>query len=341
MGAVTRFPKIDLHIHLAGTGCCNSGCSVSDEFRKRFTFRALQLLQGISKQQLNHTIDGDWASRVAAMVAGSELDYGVVLGMDAVYEQGLGIPDAARSQLVVPPEWVFQVCRAHRGLLPGPSVNPHSRDALDRLAYCIDQGAVLIKWLPISQAIDPGSPRLKPFYRLLADHRIPLLVHMGGERTFKAIAPEYNNVGLLEPALDEGVKVIIAHAGTRILPSREPDQSKRIKDMLRHWDRLWVDNSGLLNPSRFVHAPAMARDEELTQKMLYGSDWPVPSSSVYFTAMLGWRKVLALESNRNPLARDVMTKRLLGFPDATLTRANLVLANLHRWMGPSSLGCDQ
>src|SRR5690606_37639414 len=95
------------------------------------------------------------------------------------------------SQLVVPPSWVFEACRRHRGLLlPGPSINPNRRDALERLEECIEGGAALIKWLPAAQGIDPSSPRLADFYTRMAEAGLPLLVHSGGgEMTFREVEP--------------------------------------------------------------------------------------------------------------------------------------------------------
>lgn len=335
MGQVMRFSKIDVHMHLAGTGCCASGCWVSPSFEKRFSFRALKFLQGISEKQLHTSIDGDWAQRIAELIAQSEVDYGVVLGFDGVYHHKDGYHDEAKSQMIIPPEWVFRVCRTHSGLLPGPSINPHRRDSLRQLEFCIEQGAVLIKWLPAAQAINPAETRLHDFYKMLASARIPLLIHMGGEKTFKSVAPEFNDVNLLVPPLQAGVKVICAHSGTRIITSQEPDQLPRLRELLREFPHLWLDNSGLLNPARFLHAPKLANDNDFASRTLYGSDWPVPSNSFYFTAQLGLKKVIGLETMKNPINRDIMTKRLLGYPEDTLTRANLVLANLHRW-GSSS-----
>ena len=75
----------------------------------------------------------------------------------------------------------------------------------------------------------------------------------------------------------------------------------------------------------------MARDEEITRRTLYGSDFPVPSNAAYYIKQLGPREVLRLERIGNLVQRDLETKRALGYPDDTLTRAAGVLANLDRW----------
>ena len=323
--------KIDVHMHLAGTGCCNSGCWISPGFRHRHTFVALKLLHGISERQLRTTADVDWAARVAAAVRESEVDRGVALGFDGVYHTGNGGLDEHASQLIVPPEWVFEVCRRHPELLPGPSINPYRKDALARLESCIEQGAVLIKWLPAAQAIDPADRKVDEFYKLAAAAKLPLLIHMGGERTFRTVTPEFNDVGRLRRPLDAGVPVICAHTATRILGTSEADQTEDLKALLREYPHLWVDNSGLCNPSRFAHVPRLAADPEITERTLYGSDYPVPSNALYFAGRLGLREVVRLERIKGVVGRDVAIKRALGYPDATLTRAASVLANLDRW----------
>lgn len=313
--------KIDVHTHLAGVGTQGSGCWISPRFRTRLSFRLLRLVHRISGEQLRRSADQDWAAMLAAHVRASELDAAVALGFDGVYDRRTGALDRERSQMIVPPAWVFEACRRHPELLPGPSVNPFRADALERLDECIRGGAVLLKWLPITQDIDPASPRLREFYARMAAARLPLLIHMGGERTFATVAPQYNDVRLLRAPLEAGVPVICAHAGTRILFSREVDQLPRLRALLDEYPHLWVDNSGLANPGRFAHLPRLARDERFAERTLYGSDFPVPANAIYYLPRLGPREVWRLERIRNPLDRDIAIKRRLGFADATLQRA--------------------
>ena len=68
--------------------------------------------------------------------------------------------------------------------------------------------------------------------------------------------------------------------------------------------------------------------------MLHGSDFPVPSSAVYFSRRLHRRQVWAVERENNPLEKEVRLKLALDYPEASLTRADQVLGNLPRWIGP-------
>jgi predicted TIM-barrel fold metal-dependent hydrolase len=235
--------------------------------------------------------------------------------------------------MVVPHGWVFEVCRRHPELLPGPSVNPHRRDAMERLDECIDRGAVLVKWLPATQDIDPADPSITPFYRRLADAEIPILVHSGGsEQTFAQVRPELKDLRRLQLPLSMGVRIIVAHTAAPVTYARDPDQVPLLKMWLRRYPHLWVDNSGMSNPSRWPHLPRFAADPELVARTLHGSDFPVPSNAFWYVRRLGARRVAALERIRNRMQRDIELKRALGYPDAVLTRAPSVLANLDRWI---------
>jgi hypothetical protein len=329
-------PRIDCHVHLAGQGTDDSGCWVSPEFTRRVTYRLLRLRH--RPVDVGHA-DAEWAAELADRVRRSELDYAVALGFDGVYDRA-GRLDPLRSQMVIPSSWVFEVCRRHPELLPGPSVNPHRRDALEALEECIEGGAALIKWLPATQDIDPGDRALAPFYRRLAETGIPVLVHSGGsEQTFAQVSPDLKDLRRILFPLEEGVRMIVAHTAAPVTYARDPDQVPMLKRMLERFPHLWVDNSGISNPSRFPHLPRFARDPELVERTIHGSDFPVPSNAFWYVRQLGSRGVMALERIRNRMQRDIELKRALGYPDDVLTRAPEVLANLDRWI-PDAAAAD-
>lgn len=320
--------KVDVHVHLAGIGAGGSGCWVSPRFTRRVTFQAFRMLHRIATRRSagGADLDSGWAGTLAERVRSSELDRAVALGFDAVYDRA-GQIDRELSQMVVPVSWVLEACRRHSdALLPGPSVNPLRADALERLDECIEGGAVLIKWLPSVQRIDPSDRAHSAFYRRLADAGVALLVHSGGgERTFAEIAPELKDVRHLEAPLSAGVTVICAHSGVPVHLSRDPDQLPILRRLLARYPNLWLDNSGMANPSRFAHLARLAHDRQFVQRTLYGSDYPVPSLPLHYPRRIGPAEVWRLHRERNPFDRDIGLKRALGYPDATLTRAAAVL----------------
>jgi hypothetical protein len=315
--------RIDVHAHLAGVGANGSGCWVSPRFRRSLTFRALGRMHGFRPD--SPMADADWAARLAAHVRGSEVDRAVALGFDAVCD-ARGEPDLARSQMVIPPGWVFRVCREHPELLPGPSVNPARRDAMERLEECIEGGAVLLKWLPSTQGIDPADPAHRPFYRRMADAGLPLLVHSGGsENTFAEVRPALKDLRRILLPLREGVPVIVAHLAAPVPFRRDPDQTPLLRALMAEFPHLWADNSGMNNPARSATLGRLAADPELAARTLHGSDFPVPCNAVWHLRRLGPRRVATLERIRNPLQREIAIKRALGTPDEVLERGASVL----------------
>lgn len=233
--------------------------------------------------------------------------------------------------MVVPHDWVFEVCRRHPELLPGPSVHPARPDALEVLDDCIARGAVLLKWLPSTQGMDPADPRHRPFYRRMADAGLPLLVHSGGsENTFPEVDPALARLERLRLPLEEGVVVVVPHLAAPVALRRDPDERPLLREWLERFPSLWVDDSGMCNPARAAGLATGVGDAGLMERTLHGSDYPVPCNAIWFPRRIPPRRLLSLERIRNPLQKDLSIKRALGRPDAPLHRAANVLPTLAR-----------
>jgi len=141
-----------------------------------------------------------------------------------VYD-GAGRLDEGRTDFLIFNDHVFAVTRGSARLLPGVSVNPSRRDALDELERCAERGAVLVKVLPNTQAFDPADRRFLPFYAALARLRLPLLSHVGYEFSIIGQDQSVGDPGRLRAALDEGVTVIAAHGCSSGLFFRERARS--------------------------------------------------------------------------------------------------------------------
>ena len=136
----------------------------------------------------------------------------------------------------------------------------------------------------------------------------------------------------LIPALEAGVTIVCAHTAAPIHHSRQPSQLPLLRSLLLRYPNLWVDNSGLANPSRCLHLPAFAGDPLIADRTLHGSDFPVPSSGIFYARRIGIGTVIALEAQRNALQRELLMKRHLGFAEPTFRRAAALLGNLPRWI---------
>ena len=244
----------------------------------------------------------------------------MLLAFDAVFDFD-GRRDAANTHLVLENDYVINLVSRHPKLLFGCSIHPYRTDAVAELERCVRRGAVLCKWLPITQGIDPSHPKCFPFYEGLAHFGLPLLSHTGGEKMLPNIN-RHADPTLLLPAVRRGVTVIAAHCGTR--------SAKRETDYLPQWCRMALDHehfygdTAALNlPTRSYAYPKVLADERLRAKLVHGSDWPViPIPPAW---QLGAAEALRQFEQSNWLRRDVAIKRKLGLDNTYFERAASIL----------------
>src|SRR5205809_8081593 len=116
------------------------------------------------------------------------------------------------TEFLIANDYVLNIARSYPNeFLPGVSINPQRRDAIEELERCTEAGAALVKVLPNSQGFDPGNRQYIPFYRKLAQLSIPLLSHVGYEFTLTSRDQSAGHPDKLRLALDEGATVIAAH----------------------------------------------------------------------------------------------------------------------------------
>ncbi len=116
---------------------------------------------------------------VRELRASKHVQKAVLLGMDGVYDQ-TGLLNRQHTEFLIGNDYVLKTARAYPELfLAGPSINPQREDAIDEVHRCADAGAVLIKVLPNAQHFNPADPKYKPFYRALAERKLPFLSHVG------------------------------------------------------------------------------------------------------------------------------------------------------------------
>src|SRR5437763_13766527 len=71
-----------------------------------------------------------------------------------------------------------------------------------------------MKCLPNCQNIDMSDRRFIPFWKKMADARLPLLAHTGGEHTVPVVNKKFADPRFLRTPLQCGGTVIAAHCGT-------------------------------------------------------------------------------------------------------------------------------
>jgi len=321
---------IDLHCHTAGIGAGGSGCYISDELRQSYKLTFYLRSFGVTERDLREHGDAFVLDRLSARLAQSEhISHAVVLALDGVVD-AQGQLDLAHTEVYVPNEFLAVEIPKHPNLLWGASVNPHRPDALARLEWAKAHGAVLVKWLPSIQHIDPADPRLVPFYRKLVELQLPLLVHTGDEHSFTRSEDHLGDPMRLRLALENGVTVIAAHAATtgKIDGERCFD---RLARLMPAYPNLYADVSSLTQLNKRRYLPELLSRPEFAQRLVYGTDYPLIDiralvSPWYFPRQLSWQQLRAIATRQNSWDRDVELKHALGIPADTWLRGEQLLA---------------
>lgn len=312
---------IDIHCHTAGIGAGASGCFISSALRRNARFNFFLKTFGVSEGELLQHGDRLVLERLSQRLGQSRhVSAAVVLAMDGVVD-AQGRLDEAATEIYIPNEFLAQECRSYPNLLFGASINPHRRDALERLDRAVEDGAVLLKWLPSIKGVDPADPRLKPFYRRLQELRLPLLTHTGNEESFTRADNSLADPLRLRAALDEGVTVIAAHCASNGINEGQHNL-ERLLLLLREYPNLYADISALTQANRLGHLPRVLRHRDVHGRLLYGSDMPIINSFITSPWWHAYRiplpAVLRIAAINNPWDRDVELKRALGVTEEIL-----------------------
>ena len=330
MQPLPETPFLDMHCHTAGLGAGNSGCFVSEQLRHSYKLRFYLKSFGVTEEEILREGDALVITRLSERLAGSEhVNGAVVLALDGVINAA-GELDRAQTEIYIPNEFLAAEVAKHPNLRWGASVNPYRPDALERLVWARAHGAVLIKWLPSVQQIDPADERLIPFYRKMVELGLPLLAHTGNEHSFTRARDEFCDPVRLRLPLREGVTVIAAHAATtgKFHGERSFD---RLAKMMPQYPRLYADVSSLTQINKHGYLAEVLHRPEFQHRLIYGTDYPLIAinqlvSPWYFLPQLSLRKTFALSGIKNQWDRDVALKQALGVPTEIWTRADTILA---------------
>ncbi len=251
----------------------------------------------------------------------------VLLAQDSRYTEA-GEPDWVNTSFYVPNEHLFRVVSRYPDLfIPCPSINPQRKDWEAELDYCLAQGARVLKIHPPTQAVNPGDPRFRAFYRKCAERGMRLMVHTGAEHSAPIASKTLGDPRLLQLALDEGCTVIAAHAGTRAFfdPPAEDYFPEFVALAAKH-PRLYADTAVLGSQFRWRCIPEILRTPSVLPRVIHASDWPFPANALGFWHRLHPFTTVRLMTERNLFLRDLRLKQALGMPVESFGRMAPVLA---------------
>lgn len=317
-------PIIDCHVHLIGNGLHGSGCYLSLHGTARVFASYMCSNFGLPTSVLRADLENEYQNKLAQYVRESSLDKVMALASDHVRDENGNIL-AKFDRLVVPNDFVLRASLEHPEFIPAVSIHPARPDAIEELDRCHAEGAKMMKCLPNYHNINCNDARYSKFWKRMADLQMILLAHTGGELSLPNVGPEYRNPETLRLPLESGVTVIGAHCGTRALPT-EKDYRKEFLAMLDQYPNFYGDNSALTAPNRARAAYDLAKGP-FAYRILHGSDIPIPVSATWLGLFgkLPWAVTREINKTRNPLERDYLIKRALGFPEASFRKLGELL----------------
>lgn len=275
---------------------------------------------GLPLNSLSADFDSIYAARLIEYVETSTLTHAVLLAHDRVYGANGAVIEGVGS-FYVPNDYLFAVAARSPKLLPAVSIHPARADALDELERCAALGAVMMKCLPNCHNIDCRLPQYRPFWKKMADLKLPLLAHTGGELSVQVVDRSLQNPEILRAPLECGVTVVAAHVATASHPL-DRDYFSTFCQMLTEYPNLYGDISALNSPFR-SRALGRCRETPIVERIVHGSDLPIPISGRYAR----WRGLLSASDFRsvqrepNLLERDLQLKVAMGFPPEIFSRA--------------------
>ena len=305
---------IDCHVHLAALPEGDNGCFISPKLLKSPLFRVLLWKYELSPAHPREANQRYLEHLIAELRASKHVQKAVLLGMDGYYDQ-TGLLNRQHTDFLISNDYVLKTAKAHPDVfLAGPSINPQREDAVNEVHRVADAGGVLVKVLPNAQHFNPADPRYKPFYRALAERKLPFLSHVGYEFSLIGKDQSVGDPDRLQVALDEGATVIAAHACSYGLIFYEKF-IPTLREFVKRYPNFYCDISALTLPNRLRMLLYLRRYPELHDRLLFGTDYPLSVFHLAAWGRVGFGTLGRMIRTKNRFDRqvEVCTGLKLGF----------------------------
>ncbi len=205
-------------------------------------------------------------------------------------------------------------------IIPFFSINPNRKDALDLIDKYASYGFKGAKFLQNYWDIDINDKKYIPYFEKIKEYDLPIIIHTGGEHAIES-NPIYEKVEVANSAIDVGCKVVLAHFGVNMIMEQRlnslhnnfsfnnskfgEDYFKTIEYLENH-ENVYADLSAIIALFRTKIIEDLANNQKhIHDKLLFGTDYPVPFSILFSYNSLGLKKRLDLEKIVNPLDRYI------------------------------------
>jgi len=168
-------------------------------------------------------------------------------------------------------EWTHRFSERHPEIIPFGTVHPHDKERDKIVNQCFEEfGFYGLKLHTHVLKIAADDPILFPIYERIEAAGKILLLHAGnGPRVRGSNADNSNVAGV------ERVKVILKRCPNLklVIPHLGVDVPDAFFDLMHEYENLWMDTTMTL-AGYFPKQPSLRRIEELSDRILYGSDAP-------------------------------------------------------------------
>jgi len=302
---------IDCHVHMAAFQTADNGCYISPRMLGSSLIRFLLWKHDLDSNDATRSNQKYVDDLLAELRLSKYVEKAVLLGMDGVYDSN-GRLDLESTDFLVSNEYVLALARSYPNeFLAGVSINPQRRDAINELERCVEAGAKLVKVLPNAQGFDPANRQYIPFYRKLAQRKIPFLSHVGYEFSLIGKDQSAGDPDKLRMALDEGVMVIAAHGCSNGLIFSEP-YYRTFLDLVSRYKNFYADVSALTLPNRFGMLLRLRRHPEVHQRLLFGTDYPLSVFHIPCWGRVGFQDLRTIIRSGNRFDRQHLILKSLG-----------------------------
>ena len=222
-------------------------------------------------------------------------------------------------------------------IIPFFSINPLRPDALDLIDKYTELGFKGAKFLQNYWGVDTREKRFIPYFEKLKEKNLPLIVHIGSESSVHSFK-ECESIEMLDLPLEIGVDTICAHMALSYTPlgilkalSQNPKhfnkEYHKLLRMLHYHDNLYADISAILTPVRAKVLRHLSKQYDIHDKLLFGTDFPVPFTTVVNSYDLPFKKRFEISKIQNP--HDRYAEVMLEYFD----KDNAIYTNYRKILG--------
>jgi predicted TIM-barrel fold metal-dependent hydrolase len=211
---------------------------------------------------------------------------------------------------------LYQLYQQNRDLIiPFFSINPMRPDALDLIDEYYEKGFKGAKFLQNYWGVDTRDKRYRAYFEKLKAKNLPLIIHVGSESSVHSYR-DCESLNMINQPLEIGLNVVAAHMALSykkltILKafSKKPKNFNsdyfKLLEMLESNNNLYADISAILTPVRAKVLRHLSQQSQIHDKLLFGTDFPVPFSTIFTTYDLPIKKRLEIERKKNPFERYI------------------------------------